>query len=460
MGMFVWCCFLCHGNVCKVLFSYAMGMFVSGYVAEHMDIRHFLTTGMLMSGIFTALFGLGYFIKIHNLAFFLTMQIFAGFFQSTGWPSVVECVGNWFGKGRRGLIMGIWNSHTSVGNIVGGLIAGIWANNAWGWSFIVPGLIVAGMGIFVFFFLVVEPTHVGCLPANQTEPTAVEVKFEGEEEEAERLLSSCPEGSIADSITTSAYLTSRGATGLDHNAVGFFRALLIPGVVEYSLCLFFAKLVSYTFLFWLPFYIENTDIGGKRYGPEKAADLATFFDFGGIIGGIIAGVISDKTNCSGITVVVMLILGGPMLFIYRFFANSSLSQNIGLMFLSGILVNGPYALITTAVSANLGTHECLRGDTKAMAIVTAIIDGTGSLGAALGPLLTGIISPSGWNNVYYMLICADMLAAVFLLRQVFFECLTIKAKLSKTRPRYRPTRVSVAESLLERSLNPELLYAD
>ena len=28
--------------------------------------------------------------------------------------------------------------------------------------------------------------------------------------------------------------------------------------MEFSLCLFFAKLVSYTFLFWLPSYIENT----------------------------------------------------------------------------------------------------------------------------------------------------------------------------------------------------------
>ena len=32
---------------------------------------------------------------------------------------------------RRGLIMGIWNSHVSVGNIVGSAIAGIWAGNKW-----------------------------------------------------------------------------------------------------------------------------------------------------------------------------------------------------------------------------------------------------------------------------------------------------------------------------------------
>ena len=41
-------------------------------------------------------------------------------------------------------------------------------------------------------------------------------------------------------------------------AVGFLQALMIPGVIEYSLSLFFNKLVSYTFLFWLPFYVQVT----------------------------------------------------------------------------------------------------------------------------------------------------------------------------------------------------------
>lgn len=44
------------------------------------------------------------------------------------------------------------------------------------------------------------------------------------------------------------------------------------------------------------------------------------------------------------------------------------------------MVNGPYSLITTAVSADLGTHPCLHGNAKALATVSAIIDGTGSIG--------------------------------------------------------------------------------
>ena len=45
-------------------------------------------------------------------------------FQATGWPGVVAVVGNWFGRGKKGFIMGVWNSHYSLGNIVGASIAG------------------------------------------------------------------------------------------------------------------------------------------------------------------------------------------------------------------------------------------------------------------------------------------------------------------------------------------------
>lgn len=43
----------------------------------------------------------------------------AGIFQTTGWPGVVTVMSNWFGKSKKGLIFGLWNSHTSLGNILG-----------------------------------------------------------------------------------------------------------------------------------------------------------------------------------------------------------------------------------------------------------------------------------------------------------------------------------------------------
>ena len=55
---------------------------------------------------------------------------------------------------RRGLIMGIWNSHTSFGNILGSVIASAFVATSWGLSFVIPGIIIAAFGIISFFTLV------------------------------------------------------------------------------------------------------------------------------------------------------------------------------------------------------------------------------------------------------------------------------------------------------------------
>ena len=50
--------------------------------------------------------------------------------------------------------------------------------------------------------------------------------------------------------------------------------------------------------------------------------------------------------------------------------------------------------VCTSVVFLQGTHPSLKANTNAKATVTAIIDGTGSMGAAFGPLLVGVISDS------------------------------------------------------------------
>lgn len=157
------------------------------------------------------------------------------------------------------------------------------------------------------------------------------------------------------------------------DAIGFMGALRIPGVVEYSLCLFFSKLVSYTFLYWLPLYIQSSsewirwfDIDFQvnftlfcpaSLGASHSADLSTMFDVGGIVGAIAAGVLSDYTGMSACTCAGMLIFAIPLLIVYQTFGTTSLAINIFLLFIVGIVVNGPYALITTSVSTELGKSK-------------------------------------------------------------------------------------------------------
>lgn len=399
------------------LFSYAFFMFGSGFVAERMDLRYFLSLGMITSGIFTFLFGFAYNAGIHSLWYLLAIQIALGMFQATGWPGVVTVMANWFGKGRRGMIMGLWNSHTSLGNILGSLVAGAFVNYNWGLSFTVPGIIIASVGFLIFLFMAPKPSDVG-LAENPSRSDDIE-----ENTENEPLIDDKNE---EEDIGVRVHVTN------EERAIGFIGALKIPGVIEFSLCLFFSKLVSYTFLYWLPNYIHST----AKVDAEESAVLSTIFDLGGIVGGTIAGFISDKTGNPATTCAIMLIAAIPSMFSFEAMTswcpissdkgipihNACFTWNIILTLITGTLVNGPYALITTAVSAELGQHPSLRGSGKALATVTAIIDGTGSIGAAIGPFLAGALSGSGhWENVFYMLMGADVIALILLTRLVVQE---------------------------------------
>ncbi|XP_037093608.1 glucose-6-phosphate exchanger SLC37A2-like isoform X3 [Pollicipes pollicipes] len=374
------------------LFSYAFFMFFSGLLAERMDLRYFLSLGMLMSAVFVWLFGAAYYWNVHSLAFFIIIQVACGIFEASGWPGVVTVMGNWNGKSKRGLIFGIWNSHTSVGNILGSLMASAFVDYNWGLSFIVPSAFIAGCGVLNFLFLTPYPTEAGCDP-----PPAPADSSDDQSE-----LDPSPK----------AELTVNGdvvAPRQEDKAISFFQAILIPGVLPFSICLFFAKLVSYTFLYWLPRYLHTA----ADYSPSESANLSTLFDVGGIVGGILAGFFNDWTGAPGIVCVILLLIAIPVMFVYQAVATVSHGLNTFMLLVVGLLVNGPYALITTAVSADLGTS--LQGNSKALATVTAIIDGTGSVGAGLGPLLAGAVSSGdNWTGVFVILMCADAVAILSL----------------------------------------------
>lgn len=426
---------------------YSLGMYFSGHIGDRMDLRVFLTIGMVGSGIFVALFGMGYWWNIHNFYFFLVMQMVAGLFQATGWPSVVAVVGNWFGKRKRGLIMGIWNAHTSVGNICGSLIATSVLQYGWGWSFVLPGAVIACAGIIVFMFLVVNPKDVGYdspyeekknenLQSTRDEEAGLSSDEkvtgvgEGFDSSEECKALDQPHGTTLHESNRVASTVSNGDASADSHAVGFIEAWMIPGVASFALCLFFSKLVAYTFLYWLPFYISHTAIGGTYVSVKSAGNFSTLFDLGGVVGGILAGHISDRLDARAITAASFMYCAIPALYCYRAYGSISMPVNIALMMIAGLFVNGPYALITTAVSADLGTHSSLKGNSRALATVTAIIDGTGSVGATLGPLLTGFISSGGWNNVFIMLMIAALVSGLLLTRLVIDE---VKEKVRKAK---------------------------
>jgi MFS transporter, OPA family, solute carrier family 37 (glycerol-3-phosphate transporter), member 1/2 len=200
--------------------------------------------------------------------------------------------------------------------------------------------------------------------------------------------------------------------------------------MPYAACLFFTKLVAYVFLYWLPFYLGTRLIGGTRLTPKAAGDFSALFDIGGIAGGVAAGLLSDLTGASATVASVFITLCIPSLWSFHHIGSATLATSGLLMVLSGFCVNGPYALITTAVSADLGNHDSLQGNERALATVTAIIDGTGGIGAALGPVLVGYIAESkrGFDDVFIMLYAAAAAAAFMLTKVMVLEVTALCTK--------------------------------
>jgi OPA family glycerol-3-phosphate transporter-like MFS transporter 3 len=220
-------------------------------------------------------------------------------------------------------------------------------------------------------------------------------------------------------------------------AINFCRALLIPGVIVYSLSYACVKLVNYSLFFWIPYYLN------QRYSwatASQSSRMSTLYDVGGIFGGAAGGWISDRLDGKrSPVVVVMLVLGIAALFFYEGFGTSPLANGI-LMSIAGIFVNGPAILESSAISADLGKHPAVKDDTDALATVTGIVDGTGSLGAAIGQTIIALIEKetSSWTWVFYFLMVMLAGSAFFLLKLFVCDIVslwrTFLTKLRKKRP--------------------------
>jgi OPA family glycerol-3-phosphate transporter-like MFS transporter 3 len=64
-------------------------------------------------------------------------------------------------------------------------------------------------------------------------------------------------------------------------AIGFVQAVLLPGVIPYSLGFAFLKIVHYAFFFWLPFYLTSA----LQWPEDLADEVSIWYDVGSILGG-------------------------------------------------------------------------------------------------------------------------------------------------------------------------------
>ena len=322
------------------MFAYAVGLFVSGFIADRNDLRLVLSIGMGLTSVTVFVFGCVFeWLGFYSQPAYITLWLLNGFLQSTGWPSVVAVMGNWFGKGSRGFVMGLWSACASVGNIIGALLVAAVLDYGYEYAFLMTATVLLAGALLNFFGLVPSPIDVGLpMPADQDHKESYE-----------------PHGSVQQPLLDDSmeddedYRSGPSSEPVIYNmqdtrpkAINFCTALLLPGVIPYALCYAFLKLVNYSFFFWLPYYLSSA------YGmPQTAADtLSIWYDIGGIVGGTVAGLISDQLEKRAVVVVPMLIAGIPVLFVYGMtgIANTMLNNGV-LLFVLGCLIGGVANLI-------------------------------------------------------------------------------------------------------------------
>lgn len=395
------------------LISYAVGLYISGIIGDRLNMRLVLSFGMVSSGLSVFIFGtLFEWIGYYNKYVYVVVWILNGLLQSTGWPTVVAVMGNWFGRSSRGLVLGLWSACASVGNIIGALLASAVLDYGYDYAFLLSSTVLMAGGIAIFFGLVSTPKELG-LPVPDEMITNQEVTID----DNSVINSENIESLESDSDDSEGGRLLSSSSGRDKDvvtrpkAIGFIQALLLPGVILYALSYACLKFVNYSFFFWLPFYLH----GAFGWKETVADDISVWYDVGGIIGGTIAGFISDRFRKRSIIVIPMLVLAIPALFIFSHSPNNK-TINAVLMTVAGFFVGGVANLISAAISADLGRQGPVQGNAEALATVTGIVDGTGSAGAAIGQVLVPVIQEKfGWKSVFvvFMIMIALTIACIF-----------------------------------------------
>uniref|UniRef100_A0A667ZIB9 Sugar phosphate exchanger 3 n=1 Tax=Myripristis murdjan TaxID=586833 RepID=A0A667ZIB9_9TELE len=380
------------------LFSYAVGLYVSGVIGDRLNLRYVLCFGLCGSAAVEFVFGtVTEWLHFYNIYLYCGLWVLNGLLQSAVWPCVVAVMGNWFGKSGRGFVFGLWSACASVGNILGAFLASSVLKYGYEYAFLVTSVVQFAGGVVVYFGLLTSPKEVGNWPDTGLGPVETDtdshrpLMSDEEDEEEEVVMYDGGYYSVQQQDEPQAE---------SPQAIGFFQAFLLPGVLPYSLAYACLKLVNYSFFFWLPFYLSN------NYGWKEAqADrLSVWYDVGGIIGGTVQGLISDVLGKRAPVLAVSLLAAMGALVGYSHSPNNQV-VNAVLLATTGFFIGGPSNMISSAISADLGRQEALRGSQEALATVTGIVDGTGSIGAAGGQYLVSLIeSKLGWMCVFYFFI--------------------------------------------------------
>jgi len=245
-----------------LLFVYAAGKFVNGFIADHCNIRRFMGIGLLISAIVNMVIGaVGFTAGLPGISTTFIFIAFAilwgvnGWVQSMGAPPGVISLSRWFPLKERGTWYSIFSATPYLGKSLTfwliGLVMGCFG---WQYGFLIAGVVGLAGSLLVFLSVSDNPESKG-LPSIQ--------ELTGENREK------------TDSMPTKVLQK---------------YVFMNPGVWVIALSSAFVYITQYAVSGWGVLFLQKS----KGFSGISAANIIAFSEIFGIAGTVCAGWLSDK----------------------------------------------------------------------------------------------------------------------------------------------------------------------
>ncbi len=355
---------------------YMLGQFANGMLSDRFGPRLIVGIGMLVAIASNVVMAFG-----ASLAVFVALMWMNGYGQSTGWSGLVKNMATWFRHDERGVVMGWWCTCYVVGGFAATVLATYWATNdlflvelGWRRGFLIPPIMLALIATAYVYYTRNKPSDAGFqnLPEDDEAPEAPEEAKDPDAQKSEVL-----------------------------RAVLSSSAVWITGAMY-----FFVKMTRYAFLFWLPIYMTEA----LQFSNEEAGYTSSVYELVGFLGVLIAGYASDKLFQSRRFPVGAIMLFGlaVILFIHPTVAQFGLVASAVSIGIIGIMTYGPDALMSGAGAMDLGSQ-------RGAATAAGVINGMGSFGQLLSPLLVAYVSDAfGWDSLFYLFVVFAIVSGTLL----------------------------------------------
>ncbi|RPJ57756.1 MAG: MFS transporter [Acidobacteria bacterium] len=140
-----------------IFYGYAFGKLVNGFLADHANIRRFMTVGILLSALVNVAMGWSTLLWV-----WVALWALNGWFQGFGAPAGMVSLSQWFSNRERGRFYGIWSTAHSLGEgltFIGS--AALVTYFGWQAGFVGPGLLCVVLAMVMWVFLRDRPQTLG-----------------------------------------------------------------------------------------------------------------------------------------------------------------------------------------------------------------------------------------------------------------------------------------------------------